>query len=1338
MADYLSRPRNSTSLWRDGATGADLGIGTSDVAEVLDVSDTAWVDVNGDDPCLHIQLVKNKFSGYTVLVDGLRHYPIQPSPQTQTGNGIGPLTQDQIDQLTECRNELQRNRVSTPLVLIDRHKGMNKDKSTNTVVFSPCVVSVLVEDGYRLPQRCYVEVHQTLHGYKLENLSGVGSMLLGVSEFDPTPITSNHASCVFVPYPIAYSRTPYVILTNNLSQQVASIVKSFKPAVLVSLPWIMINTPWLAPLAAQIFPIADFGPTGATEPERWNLAYYLVSSLLGGLGFNAMAEASSFPRDFATGDDIGKSMTNSLWNAVQGYLKRTDPPEAKTMHYKLPDLIRIITSLGVFVYPSVEIDEDQDDPKQGDFSSISNLKDEWLFWTWLNSTPWLSILDTTKHLYDKVEEIQGEVTTLEADPNRDENRLQELKTQLQQLEEGTYTPPTSWAEYLKMAAPVVAAGAAGALVAGPAGALAAAGAATLDVAKSSTTVKKNSLDFTNVTIDVSSSIQIHLKLGVEDEDCQESQSEFVFRCENETHMRGALASDVIGQIETLWDAVHGLECSLLEALNRNNRGVNKLQRVASWIWRGTVLLTPGFGSKQIEEMLTGFNALNNGTISSALKSFEEKMWKRFGGKDWRGTNWISSDGGDNYVPKTELEILYKRLFNLRANMRPNPPPSPPGFYTRNMPHRIYGDLLFPTSRQFEIGQISVETSSIVLNLASDVKDAIRVASSSLRDGKLALGRLRDIWEEGQNGVVSRCRFVHGTSAAYQTVLAPFRYMDSFALVVAAPVDIRTETVRTRMNEQNNTLIDLVLRSTSTKSLFDTSDERLVAMSVYASIWAEELVKLEELPTQQANLVGALEAASSRVHSRIEKCNLLVQETTKRPHFGFFVPQDVALLATQQGRDAATLARIAHLPNKKGVYVVEFLRNVAAEAKGAIAAWKSNVPLAKMPSEPLQSLFWPRKDGVRAFRRVKSLIQATVSIFGSFGYPVPEITLYAFMGAVSASYPSNVLMDTVAEEAVPRDGPQPAEAWVQIDDSSIYKRLKQRLAALCFDYQSLTLVQNFSVDRNTTDDIVDKLARTSIKDGSVDKLYYIPFGHGASPPLDNAQSNSLMFGSVPVWTSRVVSSIGAVLENKRIDNSCIEINAYHVDCLKQTTVGQAMESSTNNLLHPLVIQYTHIPGSDSPKIDFSSSIFDSSSFFGDFDNYTPSNNIDASTASQTAREFVVSPKSMAFSNMVSSVAWNAERVLQCICVSAVHAPGNEVRIDIGFVNTEYAASVEAGVVLGIAMASSLLQTAMPEHVSVSDLQHREKFTLLNRVLESNGVPSAFRLSELCGYVAVMLY
>ena len=136
MAEYLSRPRNSTSLWRNGETGADLGIGTGDLAEVLHVSDHAWVDVNEDDPCLHIQLVKNKFSGYTVLVDGLQHYPKLPTPlpQTQTTPNATPppqaptpsaLTQEQKLLLTECQNKpktLKKKRTPAVPVLIGRQR----------------------------------------------------------------------------------------------------------------------------------------------------------------------------------------------------------------------------------------------------------------------------------------------------------------------------------------------------------------------------------------------------------------------------------------------------------------------------------------------------------------------------------------------------------------------------------------------------------------------------------------------------------------------------------------------------------------------------------------------------------------------------------------------------------------------------------------------------------------------------------------------------------------------------------------------------------------------------------------------------------------------------------------------------------------------------------------------------------------------------------------------------------------------------------------------------------------------------------------------------------------
>lgn len=1331
MADYLSRPRNSTSLWRDGATGEDLGIGTSDVAEVLNVTNHAWIDVNKDDPCLHIQLVKRGVSDYTVLVDGLEHEPVQPVQPTQpaqVGTATGPLTKDQRELLDACRNKDKTTKdkmAHADSILIDRHRGLQKDVKTNTVVFSPCVVSVLVEDGYRLPQRCYVEVHQTLRGYKLSDPLGFGTILLGVSEFEPTPVTDGVASSVFAPYPVAYSRAPYVVLSNNFSRRVAEIIRKFKPTFLASLP-----------VAAFALGLSD-GDSGIVSASV-GAKFHFASTLASWFGFEALSQAGDFVNRFNKGGlDSTNDMATEVWASVKGYLQTRTLPDSTKLHYKLPDLIRIITSLSVFVDPQNET------LVEGDFSAVSNLKDEWLFWTWLNKSWFYSLIETTKSLGERMEEVEKEIEGLENTTPRDDEKLNKLKEKLSQLEQGTYKPQTSWAEYLGIAAiKIGGAAAAAAIVVPAAGWPAAAGAgalAAVDVV-SQKEETKNDLDFTNVDIDISSSVQLHLKVGVNDDDCEDSIKEFVFRCKENSHLLGALASDVKGQIETLWDSIDRFQCSLLEALEQNDKSRYRVQGHVAWMFQLTRAALPGISKKQVASMLQAQKTLYLGTIKSVLNSFEVNMWRRFGGKEWRTTMdraTIDRATFDAYKPKTELEALYKTLVKLEEKVRTNPPQPAPAFSTRNLPHRVYGEFLFPSSRQFDVGNIDTETASLVLNQSSDIKDAIRVAASSLHDGKFALGALRDRWEEGKPDSVTRCRFVHGTATVDKMALTPLGDVDSFALVVAAPEDIRTEIVRTRLNEQINALVDLVLSLNSTPGPFDTSDERVLAMHTYAAIWAQELVGLSGLSTQNGSLVAAMEAASSRVHSRLEMCNSFVQATTKKPKFGFFVPQDVALLATQKGRDAATLARIAHLPNKKGVYVVEFLRAVATAAKGAATAWRSKAPLSKMPSEPLQSLllFCDRGDGVRAFRRVQSLVQTTVSKLEASNVPVPETRLRALLGAVSASYPSNLLMDAEVEASVPRNGPQPAEAWVHIDDASIYKRLKQRLAALCFDLQSLTLAQNCPVGANEVDDIVDKLALTSMYDTT--RSYYIPFGHGASPPFNNARSSSLMFGSVPVWTTRVSSAIKSVVNNDRIDSKCTDITAFHVDCLGDknitaSVVSTKVVSTKDALTHPLVVQYKHLRPSVAPTIDFASSVYRD-----DIANYASNVAFGEATASQTAKDFTVSSNSRALSNMVSSIAWNAERVLQCICVAAVHSPGKEVHINLDFFATEYAASVEAGVVIGIAMAASILQTAMPVHVSVDSLQYKDRLELLGRVLEAEGVASAFRLSELCAYVACML-
>ena len=130
----LYAPRESTSVWR-----ADADRGTTVVATLAqmgnvaiptrsygaEVVDPARYEASG---VVQIQIVKRN-GQFVPVVDGLK-----------------PPMQTDADGKEQC--------------VINHHRGMHTDEETQSWVFSPCAVSVCVEDGQSLPERCIVSVWQ--------------------------------------------------------------------------------------------------------------------------------------------------------------------------------------------------------------------------------------------------------------------------------------------------------------------------------------------------------------------------------------------------------------------------------------------------------------------------------------------------------------------------------------------------------------------------------------------------------------------------------------------------------------------------------------------------------------------------------------------------------------------------------------------------------------------------------------------------------------------------------------------------------------------------------------------------------------------------------------------------------------------------------------------------------------------------------------------------------------------------------------------------------------------------------------------------------------------------
>ena len=198
MADdttALHAPRETTTVWRlpprQGVVNAEP---TTTVATLRDAGDPLFdAQVEGAtfvDPercrssgIVNIQIVK-RGGTFIPVIDGLvpKRAPLQP-----TAPAVG--------------------------YVLSHHRQLHRVDETQTWVFSPCAVSLYVEDGAQLPGRCTVSVWQQMTRAASAGTENIGpEVMLGDREVKPFGASDHTAPIVYVPYPVVYSRAPRIII----------------------------------------------------------------------------------------------------------------------------------------------------------------------------------------------------------------------------------------------------------------------------------------------------------------------------------------------------------------------------------------------------------------------------------------------------------------------------------------------------------------------------------------------------------------------------------------------------------------------------------------------------------------------------------------------------------------------------------------------------------------------------------------------------------------------------------------------------------------------------------------------------------------------------------------------------------------------------------------------------------------------------------------------------------------------------------------------------------------------------------------------------------------------
>ena len=117
-----------------------------------------------------------------------------------------------VDGLVPKRATVQPTAPAIGYVL-SHHRQLHRVEETQTWVFSPCAVSLFVEDGSQLPGRCTVSVWQQMTRAASAGTENIGpEVMLGDREVRPFGASDHTAPIVYVPYPVVYSRAPRIII----------------------------------------------------------------------------------------------------------------------------------------------------------------------------------------------------------------------------------------------------------------------------------------------------------------------------------------------------------------------------------------------------------------------------------------------------------------------------------------------------------------------------------------------------------------------------------------------------------------------------------------------------------------------------------------------------------------------------------------------------------------------------------------------------------------------------------------------------------------------------------------------------------------------------------------------------------------------------------------------------------------------------------------------------------------------------------------------------------------------------------------------------------------------
>ena len=752
-----------------------------------------------------------------------------------------------------------------------------------------------------------------------------------------------------------------------------------------------------------------------------------------------------------------------------------------------------------------------------------------------------------------------------------------------------------------------------------------------------------------------------------------------------------LGSASVGALDDLRRIQKSLR-RLVTILSSNDALLNSLLYWA--VFRPTEMIA-GFAQTAAQKTLNPGGALSKQAIRTAMSKLlgdEATSFEQFEQANRRDldrarsaigqlTECFLMEAGSGWKLKERMERA------IESKGQPKARPERPIAWTRHLPQRVgvsHFSYLFGVGQQFSMQHVDVETLTSIVREHTGYHDASQVLSATLKAGERYLRRRVPHWEARSDTRVLlkvECVSINKDNAP------PHREGDACfsTLALTTPIDIQFAGAVSRFTEESLRCIRFVVKRAQQKcdkSILEAlglehKSEDLFACQVFGDLWASELIALHQRSDPTREQLQMLEQASSRATARLRALgNHLLSVFTVREQADVgdgseddVAPEvsDIAFHATLAGRDAAhLLARLLFARDDFEVRAVmtPVVRSAAAAAVRVSGVFERAVP-ARLPHEPLASLFSDRADCVAAFLRATELLPYD-------DVPARRAMVAAYASARLMSDEESAMYASALAEA-------PLQEWndERIESAAdLLVAMRFRTASLRIDHDVLGLVDD--MENIQIDGLATKLTRT----GKEGVAFYVPFGFGDARPAPTLPPCSVpMFGSVPVFgwhLDYVFGLFDLVVMRPEYDNANVADPNPNNDALRvrlepslrclERVPFQANEESA---AHPNVV---HVLPDELPsrfKARFLASV--SRSRKGQL---PPFNYDYETTVSALAHAHRCDAGAMEMAHEVSSIGWNAERVLQSIvaalaCANALDGSIDEMTIGIELVLPSFA-------------------------------------------------------------------